>query len=198
MPMAWVTGGFVGQHEGAYTVHSEFSSKRATRCNAGNKSAATQIAAHRLPARDGSAAAATYGPFQRANAQSCAAKRASSVQRLHAVAPEAQTLSSDSSDSDAPESFADGGASAGKEHRSATAAHAADHPGGAAAAHTQPDGLWPQAQAGSDAASDEVSPAEGQRRLKRAADLLSMVHIMAPSDPATFNRALTIWCEMEQ
>lgn len=42
-------------------------------------------------------------------------------------------------------------------------------------------------------AAEAVSPEEGQRRLKRAADLLRMVHIMAPSDPASFNRALILW-----
>lgn len=43
------------------------------------------------------------------------------------------------------------------------------------------------------AAGEEISSQEAQRRLKRAADLLGMVHLMAPSDPETFNRALVLW-----
>lgn len=44
------------------------------------------------------------------------------------------------------------------------------------------------------AAAQVVSPEAARRRLKRAADLLQMVHLMAPSSPDTFNRALVIWC----
>lgn len=43
------------------------------------------------------------------------------------------------------------------------------------------------------AAAEDVSLQEAQRRLKRAADLLRMVHLMAPSEPDSFNAALVIW-----
>lgn len=40
---------------------------------------------------------------------------------------------------------------------------------------------------------DDLSAAEGEARVKRAGDLLRMVHAMAPADPSDFNRALIIW-----
>lgn len=51
-------------------------------------------------------------------------------------------------------------------------------------------------QAPQDAAKDAVSPMQGQRHLKRAADLLRVVHLTVPNDSATFNRALAIWCAL--
>lgn len=40
----------------------------------------------------------------------------------------------------------------------------------------------------------ELSEPEMRVRLKRAGDLLRMVHVMAPADPGDYNRALIIWC----
>lgn len=40
----------------------------------------------------------------------------------------------------------------------------------------------------------ELSEPEVRLRLKRAGDLLRMVHVMAPADPGDYNRALIIWC----
>ena len=40
----------------------------------------------------------------------------------------------------------------------------------------------------------ELPEPEVRLRLKRAGDLLRMVHVMAPADPGDYNRALIIWC----
>lgn len=40
----------------------------------------------------------------------------------------------------------------------------------------------------------ELSDAESEACVKRAGDLLRMVHKMAPADPSDYNRALIIWC----